>query len=124
MFFDLNNLKIVNDTMGHKYGDALIINFAHILRKLAPSNMFLGRIRGDEFIGILENTTKDEVQTFIEQLMSEAVLTNCHTNHNHIHIDFSFGYAFSSDYPTCTYKDLLDIADKKCTNKNIKKKPL
>ena len=36
LMFDLNNLKIINDTKGHSKGDQLIFNFAHLLRRVIP----------------------------------------------------------------------------------------
>ncbi len=35
--FDLNNLKLANDTMGHSADDQLIANFARILRNVIPA---------------------------------------------------------------------------------------
>ena len=33
---DLNDLKKVNDTLGHEMGDIMILNFAKLLRKVVP----------------------------------------------------------------------------------------
>lgn len=111
--FDLNNLKMVNDTMGHKCGDALITSFASLLRRSAPANMFIGRFGGDEFIGILEGTNKEQIDNFTNQLKCETTIINGIESKNQIHIDFAYGYAFSVDYPNCSQKALMDIADKK-----------
>ena len=43
IMFDLNNLKTVNDTMGHSAGDQLILNFARLLRNVIPEKDFVGR---------------------------------------------------------------------------------
>ena len=43
IMFDLNNLKTVNDTMGHSAGDQLILNFARLLRNVSPEKDFVGR---------------------------------------------------------------------------------
>ena len=47
LVFDLNNLKTVNDSLGHSAGDALISNFARILRNTIPSMDFVGRYGGN-----------------------------------------------------------------------------
>ena len=44
IMFDLNNLKTVNDTMGHSAGDQLILNFAKLLRSVIPEKDFVGRL--------------------------------------------------------------------------------
>ena len=41
IMFDLNNLKTVNDTMGHSSGDQLIMNFARLLRSVIPEEDFV-----------------------------------------------------------------------------------
>ena len=51
---DLNDLKKVNDTLGHEMGDIMILNFAKLLRKVVPLQYFVGRFGGDEFIVIAE----------------------------------------------------------------------
>ena len=54
VFCDLNNLKLVNDTLGHECGDQYIIKFAEIIIKKFP-NDFLCRISGDEFVILIKN---------------------------------------------------------------------
>ena len=110
--FDLNNLKLVNDSMGHKAGDALISSFASILRLSAPPRMFVGRLGGDEFIGIMEDTNVDEINMFIKSLKSEAEGMNWNESEHSLSISFAYGYAFSPDYPNHSITALMDVADK------------
>ena len=44
IIFDLNNLKFINDTMGHSAGDRLIVKFAGLLRSVFPEKRFCGKI--------------------------------------------------------------------------------
>lgn len=55
IYCDLNNLKKVNDTNGHEYGDILIIGIANILKKYTSIQCNTYRLGGDEFVTILEN---------------------------------------------------------------------
>ena len=55
---DINDLKLVNDTYGHDYGDKLIQNGAAILKKVWRSD-FIYRVGGDEFV-ILYSDVKAE----------------------------------------------------------------
>ena len=49
MLFDVDNLKRINDTLGHDAGDALLRVFARRLIDVAPPGATIGRLGGDEF---------------------------------------------------------------------------
>ncbi len=55
MDIDLDNFKNINDTLGHSYGDELLIDVTHRLRQVLDENDYLARIGGDEFIILTQN---------------------------------------------------------------------
>lgn len=110
IMFDLNNLKIVNDTYGHAAGDVLIFNFAKILKKTVPSHYFIGRYGGDEFIAILLNTHKDEVEKLLDRFSEN--IKGFGSDENGVEISYAIGYELYSRYPNCTLQTLLELADK------------
>ena len=114
IMFDLNNLKKVNDTLGHSVGDQLILNFARLLRNAVPSNDFVGRYGGDDFIAVIYNTTKDEVTDILRQLDKE--ISEFNELGKAFKISYAHGCAFSSDYENCTLRTLFDKADKNMYN--------
>ena len=59
IFCDLNGLKKVNDTYGHKAGDEMIFNFISLLKEHFDEKEFF-RISGDEFVIVLENHEAEE----------------------------------------------------------------
>jgi diguanylate cyclase (GGDEF)-like protein len=61
---DLDELKMVNDTYGHKKGDEYIINAADILKSTARAEDVVSRIGGDEFAVILPTTNQKEAESF------------------------------------------------------------
>ncbi len=70
---DVNGLKEVNDTRGHKAGDELIIGTADCLRRAFDGNDKIFRIGGDEFCVIAEvspETMERDIATF-ERLIAE-----------------------------------------------------
>ncbi len=69
---DLNNLKMINDTIGHRYGDEMLSTAANIINSLRKKNDEVVRYGGDEFVIISPNTTEGETK----QLM-ETIRTNC-----------------------------------------------
>ena len=109
IMFDLNNLKTVNDTMGHSAGDQLIINFAKLLRSVIPEKDFVGRYGGDEFIAVIYYTSEAEIKEILKSLSREKErLNSCE---NQLPIDYACGWALSSDDMACTMQMLLDDAD-------------
>lgn len=81
LYFDLDNFKSINDTLGHEKGDEAIISFANSLRqvrdKFIPQGLII-RMGGDEFV-MLDNTT-DSVEVIgqlyreLKILMQETLL--------------------------------------------------
>ncbi len=59
---DLNNLRTINNSLGHDKGDEYIRSFAVQLRKAVPEEYFVGRNGGDEFLAILRGLNREEVK--------------------------------------------------------------
>lgn len=49
MFLDLDDFKLVNDSLGHTLGDELFVVFARRLSDMLPQNASMDRLGGDEF---------------------------------------------------------------------------
>lgn len=62
---DLDGLKIINDTLGHEYGDQAIMAVSAILRENAQSNFMLIRMGGDEIIALCPRTSKEEATRYL-----------------------------------------------------------
>ncbi len=52
---DLDNFKSINDSFGHQYGDAVLIEIADVIKQSFRSTDVLGRFGGDEFILFIKN---------------------------------------------------------------------
>jgi diguanylate cyclase (GGDEF)-like protein len=57
MVIDVDDFKVVNDSLGHEVGDALLVEVAHRLRSSVRVADSVGRLGGDEFAVLLENVT-------------------------------------------------------------------
>lgn len=55
MHVDIDNFKNINDTLGHSYGDELLIDVTHRLKQAIDENDYLARTGGDEFIILTQN---------------------------------------------------------------------
>ena len=68
-FVDLDNFKTVNDTLGHEYGDSLLIHTAKILTSIGENSM-LARAGGDEFLIFRENiASKEEALEYADNII-------------------------------------------------------
>lgn len=110
IMFDLNNLKHVNDTLGHSVGDQLISNFARLLREAVPSKDFVGRYGGDEFIAVLYHTDRRGIKNVLLALQEDVDEFNSYGKGERI--SYAWGWALSADYNHCTLRTLFDAADK------------
>lgn len=83
--FDLNDLKVVNDTFGHKAGDLYILNFAQLLEKYFLSNACIFRIGGDEFCVFGKFTSLNELNDYLDKMRDDATTFA-------IPVSFAFGF--------------------------------
>lgn len=67
VYVDVNGLKRVNDTMGHKAGDHLIVSVADKLFQCFPGGEVY-RVGGDEFIVFCKNLPKEQFETMVDNL--------------------------------------------------------
>lgn len=71
MFIDLDNFKNYNDTFGHDAGDAVLVVFAHLLRRSCRISDRICRYGGDEFAVLMPETTEEGAQVIAERIFSE-----------------------------------------------------
>jgi diguanylate cyclase (GGDEF)-like protein/PAS domain S-box-containing protein len=79
LFVDLDNFKVVNDSLGHEVGDKLLVRVAERLRRCIRPEDTLSRFGGDEFVMLLEDLSSptDAVrvaQRIMQELRSPFVL--------------------------------------------------
>lgn len=73
VFIDLDNFKIINDTVGHNVGDRVLVELANRLRQVVRDNDVIARIGGDEFVIVLPYTTIEQSKAMVERV--RATLT-------------------------------------------------
>ena len=71
IYIDLNGLKMMNDTFGHSYGDALIIKAGEVLAQNCRSGDIAARVGGDEFCVLLPATGLEEAKVIATRLREE-----------------------------------------------------
>lgn len=115
IMIDLNNLKEVNDKLGHVEGDVLIKQFAGILRKAIREDDFVGRYGGDEFVAILHNVDEAVVKLVVNRIEEETGKYNKRVRmkleDGQAQISYAYGYAMSNNIVNCSMEVLLNAAD-------------
>lgn len=101
-FIDINNLKEVNDNLGHIVGDQLIQQAAHVLRDTVRSNDIVARLGGDEFVILSRENNKAGA----ERLFKRIVDAFSHTT-------ISIAIGFSMRQPSRGLLLAAEQADKK-----------
>lgn len=72
LFLNLDSFKIVNDTMGHDYGDKILITIADRLTKCLRKTDTVSRFCGDEFLIMLNSiTAKKDIETVVNKIVGQ-----------------------------------------------------
>jgi diguanylate cyclase (GGDEF)-like protein len=107
VYFDIDNLKPVNDKWGHRVGDQLLAEVARRAKLHLRKSDFLARLGGDEFVVLLPETGPEAARVAVSKLQS--VLLDEMQNH-HWPVTFSFGALTCLDAHLTT-DELLKKAD-------------
>ncbi len=109
LFVDIDNFKYVNDTLGHVFGDKLIIDVSNTLSDLLYENCSLYRLSGDEFIIIYERIEDVKLaEQFARHLLS-GFFKDFEYQSN-LHVSLSIGIALYPQHGT-DLDELLKYAD-------------
>jgi len=65
---DIDHFKQINDTRGHAVGDAVLVEFARVLRECVRKEDILARYGGDEFVVIMPGATAGSRARFVQRL--------------------------------------------------------
>lgn len=71
LYIDIDNFKYINDTLGHSFGDLLLVNISRRLAKLESDNCSLYRLGADEYIIIFNGYRDSEVEKLAVKILKE-----------------------------------------------------
>ncbi len=97
LFIDLDNFKKFNDTLGHNFGDKLLIAFAARLSECAREIDTVARLSGDEFVILLEKIDDEEIVESLATRIVNSMKEPLSVNNEDFFISASVGYAISAD---------------------------
>lgn len=112
MMMDLDNLKYINDTYGHDFGDKYICLAASALTRGTPAQTIVARMAGDEFYAFFHGyNSKGEIRRALDSFHQLMIDTPVHLPDDpSFHIRASAGVAWYPD-DSRQYEDLIRYAD-------------
>ena len=110
LFFDLDRFKLINDSLGHTYGDQLLKKVANELKICLRAYDSAARLSGDEFAILLEDIHDISDAIFIAERIQQALQNPIEINSHKIVISASIGIILSDPRYTIP-EDILRDAD-------------
>ncbi|MGA7671274.1 MAG: EAL domain-containing protein, partial [Nitrolancea sp.] len=110
LFMDLDNFKVINDSMGHEAGDRLLVSVSrHLAKQLRPGDT-AARLGGDEFTYLLEDLKHPQEAVDVAQRLLKALQLPILIDNQELLVSASIGIAVGMDGGV-TPEDLLRHAD-------------
>ena len=97
LMLDADDLKPVNDRFGHAAGDKLIVSIAQVVQESLRETDVLARYGGDEFVVILNETTRDRAVEVAERIRTSVENTSFSSSGERVSSTISVGVACFSE---------------------------
>ncbi len=110
LFIDMDNLKIINDELGHSAGSISLVETAKLLSATFRETDVIGRLGGDEFV-VAGQFDPEEIALAIDRLRSGAA-AKTQLAGNRFFLSLSIGYAACDHGADETLKSIISRADK------------
>lgn len=121
VYLDLDGLKTINDSQGHRAGDEALVETADILRRSFRDADIVARLGGDEFAVLLLDTRQDGVEIPIARFRENLARAN-RTTERGFPISVSFGFAAWDDKELTNLDELIARADEEMYLEKRKRK--
>lgn len=110
VYADLDNMKPINDELGHDAGDRAIAEVGRILEETLRGSDLIARLGGDEFCAVLVDADPDSVPTALERLEEALARRNADTEEE-FDLSLSLGYETAAPEDERSLWDLAAAAD-------------
>jgi len=101
MYLDFDRFKVVNDSLGHKAGDELLVNVARRLKGMLRESDVLARLGGDEFAILVENIKNEREPVELAERIHKELQRPIQLGNMEVAISASIGITYSTnDYQT------------------------
>ena len=110
LYLDLDGFKLINDTLGHPMGDALLVQVAQRLAKTVRQSDFVARFGGDEFVILQMGMAEPPDSGILAAKIRDALGVRYSIDGHELHVTASIGVAQQCG-DTSSPEDLMIQAD-------------
>jgi diguanylate cyclase (GGDEF)-like protein/PAS domain S-box-containing protein len=96
MYLDFDRFKMVNDSLGHKAGDELLVNLARRLQSMLRPTDVIARLGGDEFAILLEDVQRDRDAVDLAERVQRELTRAFQLGDMEVTVSAAIGITFSS----------------------------
>lgn len=97
LFIDLDNFKVVNDSLGHQAGDDLLVKVAKRMQAVLRPSDTVARLGGDEFTILLEGARSEEEATLVARRILDGFEEPFGLGDREVFVSASIGIAVTTD---------------------------
>ncbi|MGM0445303.1 MAG: PAS domain S-box protein [Bacillota bacterium] len=102
IMIDLNGLKLVNDSYGHKIGDKFLLKTAELLKNTFREEDIIARWGGDEFVILLNQTSYETVEVLAKRIKNRKTYVNVAKDEK-MPLSLALGYSVKTDQEQSVY---------------------
>ena len=111
IFADMDGMKYINDTFGHKEGDQALIDAAGIIKGAFRASDIIARLGGDEFIALSVEASEESKENIQDRLRENLEAHNLETTKPY-KLSISIGITVYDPAAPCTLDELIERGDK------------
>jgi|AntRauTorckE6833_2_1112554.scaffolds.fasta_scaffold01231_2 diguanylate cyclase (GGDEF)-like protein/PAS domain S-box-containing protein len=120
IMIDLNGLKLVNDSYGHKTGDKFLLKTAEVLKNTFREEDIIARWGGDEFVILLNKTSRDTVEKLAKRIKNKKTSVDVGKDEN-MPLSLAVGYSVKTDEDESVYNLFINAEDMMYKDKLLEK---
>jgi len=121
LYMDVDNMKWINDNLGHSEGDKVLVEVAYILKKTSRKSDIIARIGGDEFVFLGLETVSNNYTALIKRI-NEKIEDRNRKKRLSYKLSLSIGTAIYDPNNPSSLRELLEKADKNMYEEKRRKK--
>ena len=110
LFADIDDLKRINDTLGHQEGDLALIETATLFKEAFRESDLIARVGGDEFVVLTMGAPEEDVDVITARLQTNLDARNARGDLS-FPLEISTGVACYDPESPLSIDELLSLAD-------------